>query len=58
MIFVGFGFVVAFLKFYGFSSVAVNMLIGAFVVQMTLIVRGFIFFDILGGERFPVNVSE
>ena len=58
MIFVGFGFLMTFLKLYGYSAVGLNMLVAAFVLQVALIVRGFIYSDILGGERFPVNVSE
>lgn len=58
MMFVGFGFLMTFLKLYGYSAVGVNMLVGIFVLQLALIVRGFIYADILGGEKFPINISE
>ncbi|RLW12430.1 hypothetical protein DV515_00000614 [Chloebia gouldiae] len=41
MIFVGFGFLMTFLKKYGFSSVGFNMLIAAFGLQWGLLVQGF-----------------
>ncbi|NXT84314.1 RHAG protein, partial [Zapornia atra] len=41
MIFVGFGFLMTFLKKYGFSSVGINMLIAAFGLQWGILVQGF-----------------
>ncbi|NWH21294.1 RHAG protein, partial [Grus americana] len=41
MIFVGFGFLMTFLKKYGFSSVAINMLIAAFGLQWGTLMQGF-----------------
>ncbi|XP_075564133.1 ammonium transporter Rh type A isoform X2 [Pelecanus crispus] len=41
MIFVGFGFLMTFLKKYGFSSVGINMLIAAFGVQWGTLMQGF-----------------
>lgn len=58
MMFVGFGFLMTFLKLYGYSAVGINFLVGAFVLQVAMIVRGFIHADILGGQRFQINVSE
>ncbi|KAK7105781.1 ammonium transporter Rh type A-like [Littorina saxatilis] len=58
MMFIGFGFLMTFLKLYGYSAVGVNMLVAAFVLQVALIVRGFIHSDIAGGERFPINITE
>ena len=58
MMFIGFGFLMTFLKFYGYSAVAVNMLLAVFVLQVALIVRGFIYADIAGGEKFPINITE
>ncbi|PVD27461.1 hypothetical protein C0Q70_12621 [Pomacea canaliculata] len=58
MMFVGFGFLMTFLKRYGYSSVGVNMLVAAFVLQLALIVRGFIHYDIIGGQRFQVTIGE
>ncbi|XP_067400671.1 ammonium transporter Rh type A isoform X1 [Emydura macquarii macquarii] len=41
MIFVGFGFLMTFLKKYGFSSVGINMLIAAFGLQWGILMQGF-----------------
>lgn len=40
MIFVGFAFLMTFLKKYGYSASGFNLLLGAFVVQWALISRG------------------
>ncbi|CAI2331515.1 unnamed protein product [Caenorhabditis sp. 36 PRJEB53466] len=40
MIFIGFGFLMTFLKRYGFSAVSINMLLAVFTIQWGLIVRG------------------
>jgi len=42
MIFVGFGFLMTFLKKYGFSAVGYNFLVGAFTVQWGILVNGLI----------------
>ncbi|XP_030054599.1 ammonium transporter Rh type A isoform X2 [Microcaecilia unicolor] len=41
MIFVGFGFLMTFLKRYGFSSIGINMLIAAFGLQWGTLMQGF-----------------
>ncbi|KAM4602317.1 ammonium transporter Rh type B [Discoglossus pictus] len=41
MIFIGFGFLMTFLKCYGFSSVAFNFLIAAFGLQWSTLIQGF-----------------
>ncbi|NWH95192.1 RHAG protein, partial [Aegithalos caudatus] len=41
MIFIGFGFLMTFLKKYGFSSVGFNMLIAAFGLQWGILMQGF-----------------
>ncbi len=43
MMFVGFGFLMTFLKRYGYSSLGFNFLIAAFVVQWAVILRGWLF---------------
>jgi len=42
MIFVGFGFLMTFLRKYGFSAVSLNMLVAAFSIQWYIIAGGFI----------------
>ena len=41
MIFVGIGFLFAYLRKYGFSSVTLNFILGAFVLQWSVLVHGF-----------------
>ncbi|NWW27639.1 RHAG protein, partial [Falcunculus frontatus] len=55
MIFVGFGFLMTFLKKYGFSSVGFNMLIAAFGLQWGILMQGF--WHIEGG-KIHVNISS
>ena len=57
MIFVGFGFLMTFLKRYGFSSVALNLLVSAFSIQWAILVRGVIHEILHGQEKFEVNVG-
>lgn len=40
MVFIGFGFLMTFLKRYGFGSVGFNLLIAAFVIQWAILMRG------------------
>lgn len=42
MIFVGFGFLMTFLKKYGFSSVGLNLLIAAFGLQWGTLMQGWL----------------
>ena len=42
MIFIGFGFLMTFLKRYGFSSVGINMLVAAFVLQWGMLCGGLV----------------
>lgn len=41
MIFIGFGFLMTFLKRYGFSSVGINLLLAAFGLQWGLLLQNF-----------------
>ncbi|CAH1263934.1 RHAG [Branchiostoma lanceolatum] len=45
MIFVGFGFLMTFLKLYGYGSVGFNMLVAAFVLQWATLMRGFLYME-------------
>lgn len=55
MIFVGFGFLMTFLKKYGFSSVGFNMLIAAFGLQWGILMQGF--WHMKNG-KIPVNIER
>jgi len=55
MMFVGFGFLMTFLKRYGYSSISFNFLVAAFVLEWALLVRGFI--D-SGKDGFAISVSN
>ena len=57
MIFIGFGFLMTFLKRYGLSAVSLNMLISAFAIQWTILVSGFFHFhyDYCGPENPTEN---
>ncbi|EPY88655.1 ammonium transporter Rh type B isoform a [Camelus ferus] len=51
MIFVGFGFLMAFLQRYGFSSVGFTFLLAAFALQWSTLVQGF-FYSFHGGHIY------
>ncbi|NXL46165.1 RHAG protein, partial [Podilymbus podiceps] len=55
MIFVGFGFLMTFLKKYGFSSVGINMLIAAFGLQWGTLMQGFWHME---GGKIHVNIKS
>lgn len=63
MIFIGFGFLMTFLKRYGFSSVGFNLLLAAFGLQWGLLTQGLwhledgkIKVTIFKYERLPLHV--
>lgn len=55
MIFIGFGFLMTFLKKYGFSSVGVNLLLAAFGLQWGLLMQGMWHLD---GGKIKVSIFE
>ncbi|KAK3600171.1 hypothetical protein CHS0354_018229 [Potamilus streckersoni] len=57
MIFVGFGFLMTFLKRYGYSAVGVNLLIAAFAIQWAFLVRGVIH-EVTHGEKIHITLLE
>lgn len=58
MIFVGFGFLMTFLKKYSFSSVSFNLLISALGIQWAMIIRGLLLsFDSKTG-KFPITYES
>ena len=42
MMFIGFGFLMTFLKRYGYSSVGFNFLVAAYVLEWAILVRGWL----------------
>ncbi|CAL2044800.1 unnamed protein product [Caenorhabditis brenneri] len=58
MIFVGFGFLMAFLKRYGFSAVSVNLLLSAFVIQFAMLLRGFLTLAFKETGQFSIGIPE
>ncbi|CAD6186788.1 unnamed protein product [Caenorhabditis auriculariae] len=58
MIFVGFGFLMAFLKRYGFSAVSVNLLLSAFVIQYAILLRGFLTKRFHDTGYFTIGIPE
>ncbi|XP_021248410.1 ammonium transporter Rh type A [Numida meleagris] len=55
MIFIGFGFLMAFLKKYGFSSVGINMLIAALGLQWGTLIQGFLHGGVGGKIRISIK---
>merc|ERR1712151_475296 len=51
MIFIGFGFLMTFLRKYGYSSVGLNFLVAAFVIQWHMLVGGF-WHQVFAGHGF------
>ncbi|CAF0887992.1 unnamed protein product [Didymodactylos carnosus] len=58
MIFIGFGFLMTFLKRYGYSAVGYNFLIAAFVLEWALLVRGYMFDFDTSTRQFPIDVER
>ncbi|XP_073424799.1 ammonium transporter Rh type C isoform X2 [Dendrobates tinctorius] len=56
MIFVGFGFLMTFLKKYGFGSVAFNFLLAAFGIQWALLMQGWL--HTFEGGKIHVSVTS
>lgn len=56
MVFVGFGFLMAFLQRYGFSSVGFTFLLAAFALQWSTLIQGF--FHSLHGGYIHVSVNR
>lgn len=56
MIFVGFGFLMTFLKKYGYGAVGFNFLLATFAIQWSTLIRGFVFK--LQDGKFPIGVES
>ena len=55
MIFVGFGFLMTFLKKYGLSAVSLNLLVAALCIQWQVLVSGFLHLHYDTCEEEPVS---
>ncbi|CAD5223237.1 unnamed protein product [Bursaphelenchus okinawaensis] len=58
MVMVGFGFLMSFLKRYGFSSISINLLLSAFVMQYVMILRGFLSHDFVTTGLFKISIND
>lgn len=56
MIFIGFGFLMTFLKRYGFSAVSTNLMLASVVLQWGMLLRGFAALEEDG--KFPINIER
>lgn len=56
MVFVGFGFLMTFLKKYGYGAVGFTFLVATFAIEWSTIVRGLIFN--LKGGKFEIGVER
>lgn len=54
----GFGFIMTFLKRYGYGSVGFNLLLVAFVIQWALIIRGWVGWGKLENFQFSVGIEK
>ena len=58
MIFIGFGFLMTFLRRYSFSALCFNFLVSAFTIQWALLLRGYAFHWDSNTKSFPVDVAS
>lgn len=58
MAIIGFGFIMVFLRRYGFSSVSFNLLLVCFVIQWSMLIRGFFSADFAKDGKFPISIIE
>ncbi|TKR88014.1 hypothetical protein L596_012323 [Steinernema carpocapsae] len=58
MVFVGFGFLMAFLKRYGFSAVTVNLMLSAFIIQWATLLRGFLTQEFIETGKFTISINQ
>ncbi|XP_022107423.1 ammonium transporter Rh type B-like isoform X2 [Acanthaster planci] len=58
MMFIGFGFLMTFLKKYGYGSAGFNFLIAAFVLEWATLMRGFLELAVKGEDKIHVNIQS
>ncbi|GMS79395.1 hypothetical protein PENTCL1PPCAC_1570, partial [Pristionchus entomophagus] len=58
MIFVGFGFLMTFLKRYGFSAVSINMLLACVTIEWGILCRGFLTEHFAETGKITLNIEQ
>lgn len=60
MMFIGFGFLMSFLKRYGYGSVGFNFLIAAYVLEWSILIRGWLESSLLNNSAgtFEISISN
>jgi ammonium transporter Rh len=58
LVLIGFGFLVTFLRRYGFSAIAINLLLVAFVLEIAILVRGFLSDGFAANGVFTIALRE
>ncbi len=58
MMFIGFGFLMTFLKRYGYGSIGFNFLVAAYVLEWALLVRGWLESGIESGGVFHISTLK
>ncbi|XP_056638836.1 ammonium transporter Rh type B [Diorhabda sublineata] len=56
MIFIGFGFLMTFLKRYGYSSVGFTLLLGSFIIQWAILCQGF--FELNSDYKIEIGIES
>ena len=58
MMFVGFGFLMTYLKRYGYSSVGLNFIIASYVLEWAILVKGWFTTEFQQKGYFTINVKQ
>jgi ammonium transporter Rh len=58
MIFIGFGFLMTFLRRYGYSAVSLNLLLASVTIEWSILVRGFLSDRFANEGVFTISVDE
>jgi len=58
LLLVGFGFLITFLRRYGFSSLAINLMIVAFVLEFAILLRGFLSTEFSNSGYFTISLKD